>query len=1011
MRNPRLVVAGAIAVFGVVALHGQVNTATVTGSITDPSHAPITGAHASILNENTGFSKTADVSGDGQFTFDFLPIGTYAVTVEANGFNKLERKGVVLVAGQVLRLDLQLEVGSLKQTVTVTGDTPLIEHDTSNKLYTISNIEVRQLPQPKLDWSQLANIGPGTRLIPSAGAPSGNALISMNGLPGEGMSITLDGTNAAGTLDAPSIDFYTQPNVINTVNTDAIQEVSMNSGILPASVGGTMSGNVNIISKGGTNRFHGDLYEINSVAAYNARNQFLKNVPGFTFNQFGGSLGGPIWKDKLFFFGSYERVLTHGFQVINTTVPSPYLRSIAPATYSSLLAAIPVVPQPPGNPTALDSQYIGSGIQVNNDLNTTDRIDYIISPSNQINLRYVYDKPFKSNPNVIVSNPQVWNTNNSMFNMQFFHTGGTWTSSSRFGYNHVYYDRTQPGLYSDLEQVSLSGIFSAGGAEDSRQFGYYWTAIEDFSIVHGRQTIQFGGIVQRQLSNVLDFNTASFSYSTLSDFVNDTPSALQVTYDVPLVGESSYQDGVYVQDDIKVTSTFTLNLGLRYDLYTVPQEKDGLLFNRGIDPNRPSLGPGFGPYLPPSSIYNGDHNNFQPRIGFAWTLGASHKTVIRGGSGIFVSPTLPYTATRDELQAGPNLPFRLNFTRSQLLAADVVYPLTRSQFVPTLRTMQAEGIISSNLPAYETQPQDNPNPYSIQWMMGVERELGWNTSLTVNYVGNVGRHEIIWLEEDLPNRLTGIAVDPTFTPFILNDPVDSSRYNSLQISLNKRLNNGLTFQASYTRGSDEAYCNGNLAGRCYAQETNDISENWGPTAQDIRNNFNASVVYQLPIQRWTHLSGRTAQLFIGGWQLSGIFVAQDGLPFSVANPGSSYPADRADIVPNVDPYFSNYQSTLQYLNPAAFSIIPIVAASGASAHPGDSGRNAYFYPGMWNLDGSLSKFFAITEKLRLQLHGDFFNAFNHTNLTGINGSLTSSSFGKLTSATSRSVQIGARLEF
>ncbi len=833
----------------------------------------------------------------------------------------------------------------------------------------------------------------------------------MNGLPGEGMSITVDGSNAAGTLDGPSIGFYTQPNVINTINTDAIQEVSMNSGILPASVGGTMSGNVNIISKTGTNRFHGDVYEMNSVAAYNARNQFLSTVPGFTFNQFGGALGGPIVKDKLFFFGSYEGVITHGFQVINTNVPSPYLRSMAPSIFKSLLAVLPNVPQPANNPTALNAQYITAGTAINNDMNTTDRVDYYLSSTNQLNVRYIHGQPYKVNPNVIVSNPQIWNANNDMVNGTFFHSRPTWTSSTRFGYNHVYYDRNQLGLASDLEQVGLSGIFSAGGAEDSRQLGYYWMLTQDFALTRGRHSIQFGGIVQRQKSNVLDRNTAAFTYSSLADFVSNTPSALQVTYDVPLVGESSYQIGAYIQDDVKVTPNLTLNLGLRYDIFTVPQEKDGLLFNRGVDPARPQLGPGYGPYLPPSSIYNGDHNNFQPRIGFAWTLGASRKTVIRGGGGVFTMPTSMYTATRTEMQTGANIPFRVNFTRSQLIAANVVYPLPVDQFIPSLRAMQSAGILSSQLASYTTQPQNNPNPYSIQWMLGVERELGWDTSVEVGYVGNRGIHEIIWLEQDLPARLTGAMVDPTFTPFIFSSPTDSSTYHAVQMSIKKRLKSGLMFQASYTHASDNAYCAGNLAGRCYPQDNNNIRADYGPVNQDIRNNFNTSFVYEVPIPKWTGLTGRSSRLLLGGWQLSGILIAQDGLPFNIANPGSSYPADRADAVSGVDPYLNNYQSTLQYLNPAAFAKIPIVAVSGASARPGTSGRNAYFYPGMWNLDASFVKGFAITEKVRLQFRGDFFNSLNHTNLTGISGSLTASTFGKLTSATSRSVQIGGRLEF
>lgn len=994
-----------------LAAYGQINTAKITGAITDPSRAPVPRARIQVFNENTGFTKTADSTSSGEFTFDFLPIGIYTLTVEASGFQKLERKGVSLAAGEILGVNLRLKLGAVTQTVTVSGQSPLLNHESSNQLLTISNTDVRQLPQAKLDWSALANIGTGMRQVPVAGAPTGNSTISMNGLPGEGMSITLDGSSASGTLDGPSIGFYTQPNIINTVNTDAIQEISVNKGIMPASVGGTLSGNVNLISKGGTNQFHGDAYEVNSVAVYNARNQFLKTKPGFTFNQFGGSLGGPIRKDKLFFFGSYEGVRNNGFQAINTNIPSPYLESISPTVYTPIFKEFPSAPQPANNPTALSVQYITAGASVNNDLNTMERMDYYISPSNQLTARYVHARPYKLSPSVVVTNPEVWNTHNDMLNSNFLHTQGNWTSATRFGYNNVYYDRLQLGLNSDEEGVSLSGIFGSPQAEDSRQLGYYWTAMEDLGIIRGRHSIQFGGIVQRQQSNVLDLNTASFSYSTLSDFLNNTPTQSEITYPVPLIGQRSYQVGAYIQDDVKATRNLTLNLGLRYDIFTVPQQKDGLLFNRGIDPARPYLGPGFGDYLPPSSIYNGDHNNFQPRAGFSWTLGADRKTVIRGGSGIFVCPTSLYNATRTEMQAGPNIPFRIVFSRSQLLAANVTYPLPVDQLIPSLRAMQSGGILSSNLASYTVQAQNNPDPYTIQWMFDVERELGWGTSLSVGYIGNRGLKLILWRDENLPDRISGVMPDPTFTTFVLSAPIDSSTYHSLQVSVNKRFEHGLSFQASYTHASDTAYCGGGLAGRCYPQDNNNIRADLGPTAVDIRNDFNTSFVYQLPLQNWTGWHQRASQFLLSGWQLSGIFIAQDGLPFSIGNPGSIYPADRADEVPGVSPYLTNYHSTLQYLNPAAFATIPIVPVSGASVHPGTSGRNAYFYPGMWNLDSMVSRTFAITERVHLQVHGDMFNTFNHTNLTGIAGSLNAINFGQLTSATSRSIQIGARLEF
>jgi hypothetical protein len=304
-----------------------------------------------------------------------------------------------------------------------------------------------------------------------------------------------------------------------------------------------------------------------------------------------------------------------------------------------------------------------------------------------------------------------------------------------------------------------------------------------------------------------------------------------------------------------------------------------------------------------------------------------------------------------------------------------------------------------------------PNPYSTQWMIGVERELGFGLALSVSYVGNHVSNMVLNERENLPDRLTGIAPDPTFSGFVLDTPVDESTYHSLQISLNKRFSHGLLFGVNYTHASDISLGGASVVGGGAPQDNNNIQADRGPTPLDVRNNFNASFAYTLPFEQWTGLNGRGSRLLLGGWQLSGILSANDGLPFNITNGSSSYPADRPDIVAGANQIFGNYTSTLQYLNAAAFATIPIVKASGAQARPGDLGRNAIFGLGMWNLDASLAKRFAVTERVHLQLRGDFFNAFNHTNLSGLVTDISKGSFGQLTSATARTLQIGARLEF
>lgn len=989
---------------------GQINTATVTGMVTDPSHAVVPGAQIQITNENTGVAKTTTSNADGHYSFTFLLPGTYNLSTQAKGFEVFQRNGITLQAGQTLGLNLDLKVGSVTQSVTVSGQAPLIQNSTSDQLHTVTNVEVQELPQPKLDWTTLMNLGTGLTNIGSS--IGGVGTIMMNGLSPTSMSLTVDGTNASSDPEEPAFGFYQQPNIINTLNNDAIAEVSVVKGVMPASVGGTVSGNVNLITKSGTNQFHGDAFELVDVSALDARNQFLTSKPRSTFNQYGGSLGGPIIRDKLFFFGSYEGARLSQFAHVSGDSPTPYLLSILPSVYADNFKYYPSVPQPTNDPTALTARYNGTGALKNNDYNTAERGDYFISPSNQITVRYTRDVPYKFIPNFVSINDRQYVTSDDMINVNYVHTTGNLTSSTRFGYNKLHMARIDLGYNFGLEGVSFSGIGN-GGAEKYQLNGGTYTFIDDVTVSHGHHLFQFGGIVQRQNSSRLDLNTANFSYSTLNDFLANIPSSVQITFAVPTSVLHNYQFGGYLQDDYKAAHNLTLNLGVRYDVFTVPKERDGRLFNRGVDPSRPYLGYGFGPYRPPSSIYNGDFNNVQPRVGFAWALGSNRNTVVRGGFGVMVGPRPFYAGIATEMQSGPNVPFRSTTNRATNLSAGLAYPILESDFIPTLDNLVNLGFLSPQIASFSPIATNFPDPYSMQWMIGLERDLGFRTTLRVAYVGNRGLKMNMNYYQNLPNRLTGIAPDPTFARFILMSATDSSSYNSLQTSLKKRFSGGLAFGVNYTYSKVTAYCIGDATnwGACEPQDPTNIRADLGPTNFDLRNNFNQTLVYQVPFSRWMGLRGRAAKAVAGGWQVSEILTARSGFPLNVTEGNSTYPDSRPDLAPGVNPINSNYRSTLQYLNPAAFSIIPIVTASGATERPGNLGRDALNLPGFWNVDLSVSKVFDLTERVHLQLRGDFFNSFNHTNLSGLQTNINSGSFGLLSSATPRTVQVGARLQF
>src|SRR5712691_130894 len=246
---------GILLMMGAVA-NGQTSTATLTGVVTDPTNTAIVNAQIQIRSQGTNVVEKG-VSGDGGgFSFNFLPVGTYDLTVQAPGFQSLERKGLIFSAGQTLRLDLQLQVGGEIQSITVSGQEPLVQLSTSDQLHTITNRQVVQLPTPKLDWSGLMNLGTGMAVTSAIGSTA----VAMNGMAGAAVNFTVDGTSASSNPEQPSFGFYNQPNLINTVNMDAIEAVSVVKGIIPASVSRTLSGNVNIITKSGSNEYHGDAF-------------------------------------------------------------------------------------------------------------------------------------------------------------------------------------------------------------------------------------------------------------------------------------------------------------------------------------------------------------------------------------------------------------------------------------------------------------------------------------------------------------------------------------------------------------------------------------------------------------------------------------------------------------------------------------------------------------------------------------------------------------------------------
>jgi hypothetical protein len=686
------------------AIYGQVNTATVSGSVTDPTRAQVPGAQLQLQNDLTGGSLSAASNSSGQFTFNYVPVGRYTLTVRQAGFQDQVRPGLDLSGGENLSLDVQLKISNSQTEVTVSADAPLLDLASSDQHQTIDQHSVSELPLAKLDWTSLLKLGTGI-------TKAGNAGVSLNGLAPASFNVTVDGTNASPDAELPSLGFYQSFNVINIINPDAIQEVSATKGIAPATVAGSMSGNINIISKGGTNQFHGSLFEFNSVAAYNARNQFLTTKPGSTFNQFGGSLGGPVLRDKLFFFANYSGVRLRSFTAVSDDLPAPpfvqQTLAVAPV-YAPIFKVYPA-PNQAYAPTAQTGRYIGAGSLKQDDLNATGRIDWHLTQANLLTLRYTRSRPVKDQPRVIDVNHRVTTGHGDVYNWQFSHSGTGWTAVTRFGYNRLYLNRLDQGFGVGLDGVSFG--FNTGGAEAFQKRAATQTWEESIGIARGRHSLQFGGIIQKQTPGRTDDNTNNFSYANLADFLANIPNQIQINFPVPYYQMRTYQFGGFLQDDWRIRPDLTLNLGIRYDYFTVPKEAHGRVFNRAPT----ALGPGFGDFLPADKMYKSDWPNFGPRLGFSWALGSSRKTVVRGGAGLFYNPH-PIFGGPIELGApvAPTVPNRLTVNRAQALALGLRYPIDTNILLKQL--------IATGTPIAGTTINPNfPNPYSAQWNLAIQR--------------------------------------------------------------------------------------------------------------------------------------------------------------------------------------------------------------------------------------------------------------------------------------------------
>ena len=1043
MRHARLILP-VLVLFVLSKLSWADPTATILGRVTDPSGSSVANAAVKVINEATGIVRTTVSTATGDFDISFLPVsGSYTLTVSSQGFETQKISGIKLEVDQDARFDVSLKIGSVSQTITARAEAPVVVTDSGSIGQVIENKTILELPLNGRNFAQLATLTASAVVGPPNGSPTGFTTIAVSGGHAGKTEFLLDGiTDQEQLFDG--IQF--------TPSVDAIQEFKVQANSFSAEYG---RGNavINGTIKAGTNEFHGDIYEFLRNSYLDARNFFNTGAKAkLQQNQFGATLGGPIKRNRTFFFVAYEGTRVNRGNSSNTVVPTQAQRS-GDYSASGIQIKSPMTGTPfPGNriPSALIDPATAYFLQFIPAANTAQgtfyynspftsnvdqgniRVDHRFSETDSLFARYSVNNIDQYNPGAF---PDVGGrgislrTQNAVLDETHIFSP-TLINDFRLGYARMYRTDTPQGLGTNYTvQSGLGGfqettanfpgfptLFITGyGSIYGNDFSPLTNPTNTYEIIDSATWIKGAhsfriGMDLRQ-ARLFSTNAAhsrgdfsfggSYTGDGFADFLTGYPSSGSRDFPRNLFGETISNYHFYVQDDYKVSRKLTLNLGLRYEFNPQPDyfQNQSSWFNPFTGKIAVSLYKNGTPNLTtqqvakyaypqfqsffvtpqqagvPNGLLFNQHDNWAPRLGLAFRPSEDNKTVIRAGAGIFY---LLQSGNNTVSQPILNLPF--------IVDESVAQPLVNG--LPTTRAENLFQPFSSNsafnTPYLATFDPHNRVPYLAQWNFAVQRELVPNMALEIAYVGSKGTHLEMFYPFNVPiinpndNRPYQARLPfPAFSSGTFLANANNSTYHSLQVKLEKRYSNGLSFLASYAwqklldgTTNDQ---NGNAVNNPFNLKTMK-----GPSDIDIEHRFVFSYGYELPFGRGKMFGSSMPRLLdevIGGWQLAGITTFQTGFPFT-PQLGQSDPAHvnyayarRPDVVGSgslANPSISRWFNINDFAVPQLYTI-------------GNAGRNILRGPNYQNWDVSLLKNFNFTERKYLQFRAEFFDLFNHPN--------------------------------
>src|SRR2546428_7163397 len=812
-----------------VSLSAQVSGGSLSGTVTDTSQAPIPNVPVTLINMATGVARTVATDATGLYTAPDLLPGSYEMTVATPGFTTQIRTGITVNVGSSLVFNVVMQAGDPERIVRVAVSGTPADQASSAVGGNVSASTVVDSPLNGRDWTQLATLQAGV-----TGVQTGSAQGGGNSQRGFGAALSISGARPdqnSYRLDGVSINDYSNgaPGSVlgDNLGVDAVEQFSVLGSNYPAQYGRTTGGVINAVTRSGTNAFHGSVYEFLRNSALDARNFFDAGIPPFKRNQFGGSLGGALRKDRTFVFGDYEGLRQSLGITQVSTVPSAAARRgvlstgsvvVAPSVSRFLQTFYPL-PNGPLLGNGDTGIFSFAGQQVTTENYVTAKLDHKLASQDTLSGTFMRDNSNVVQPdafdellgNVVSRRQLVTIHEQHIFNSKFL-------NAARFGFNRAVaveggVSRVMNPVLADAafgfipgqfvgEIQAVPGVTNFTGGLNAQRPGtrsssrnIFWNSFQwtdDVFLIKGVHALQFGVLVERMQDNLLLTSRTNgvFKFSSLSDFLTNRPRnfAGLLPIPIPTFGIRQTLFGTYVQDDIRLRRNLTINAGLRYEMATVPAEAHGRLSNLlHLTDTEPHLG---SPYF-----LNPTLRNFEPRVGFAWSPFADGKSAIRGGFGIFDVLPLPYTFTLIT-------PFPLPF--SNRIFGDVLPPGS----FPTEAFLESAGTSTAGSASYvEHAPKRS---YVMQWNLSASREIPAGLILTIGYVGSRGAHQ--------PFRVDNFdMVLPTLTPAgYLFPPAPSSQklnpnfgrvtgmlwqansfYDALQAVVTKRLSQGLQVRGAY----------------------------------------------------------------------------------------------------------------------------------------------------------------------------------------------------------------------